>query len=297
MVDPVSAQRLEAARLACGGQDGRTHLLGQRGGGQPDGRRAAADQQALPGLQVQAGGQRAVGGLDHLRKRAHHFPRQIGADRNHLRERNTGVLGVAAVVRAAHVTHHGDDLLPDLEAAARRGVVDDAGAFDAQYPRKAHSVPGKAQPGHQFGSVEPESLHPDPDPPFARGRQRKVAQDEIVHRTRFEQDDSAHRADVSRRRQMLLQASRSTDQRPTQAAATGTSRRPIRLESPETGLPGITNTAGKEPGRSGFESDRVRRVTVPPWDSFLCCPSAGVRSRHTTTTGARTEPRPRPYPR
>ena len=79
VVDAVLGERARRSACRVVASTVAPQSLGQDGGGQADRGGAAADQQRLAGLQVQAGGQRAVGGLQHLRQCAEDLPGQVGA--------------------------------------------------------------------------------------------------------------------------------------------------------------------------------------------------------------------------
>ncbi len=193
VVDTVLRQRRETVGPPGGGQYGGAAPRGQRGGGQPHRGGAAADQHGLIGLQIQADGERAVGGLHHLRQGAQHLPGQVGVDRDDLGQRHRGVLGIAAVIGAAHVPHHRDDLLPGRQAAAGRGRVHDAGGLDTRHPGKGdpHAQP---KPKLQLRAVEAERLDSDPHPAVPLRRQRKRDQPQVLHRTRGGKRNGAHGA-------------------------------------------------------------------------------------------------------
>ena len=103
MVDAVLLQPSQAVGPPGGGQHRGAAPCGQRGGGQAHRGGAAADRHGLTGLQVQPDGEGTVGGLHHLRQAAQHLPGQLGVDGDDLRQRHRRVLGIAAVVGAAHV--------------------------------------------------------------------------------------------------------------------------------------------------------------------------------------------------
>jgi hypothetical protein len=63
VIDSDPEEDVGAREVAGGGQHSQPEPLGHDGGGQPDGRGAAADQQGLAGLGVQTDSQGAVGGL------------------------------------------------------------------------------------------------------------------------------------------------------------------------------------------------------------------------------------------
>ena len=162
MVDPDGAQRVEPVGAACGRQHRRAAGLGQDGGDHAHGRGAAADQQRLPGLQVQADVQGPVRGLQHLRHGAERGPRQLGPERDHVGGRHARVLGVAAVELAAHPAHHRHHLLAGGELAARR-LDDHAGGLDPRHARERDPL-GEAEARVQLRAVQAERLDLDQHP-------------------------------------------------------------------------------------------------------------------------------------
>ena len=187
---PSSAQPVEPVAPAGGREHGRPELPRERGRGDADRRRAAADQQRLAGAQVQPGRQRAVRGLQRLGQRADDLPRQLRRDRDHAAGRDDGVLGVAAVERAAHAAHHRHDLLPRRQAGAGRGV-DDAGALDPGHAREARAL-REPEPQVQLRAVQPERLDADPDPARRGLRDRQRADPQGLGRAGSVQHDGAH---------------------------------------------------------------------------------------------------------
>ena len=107
------------------------------GGGKPDGRGAAPDQQALACLAAAGPEQRAPRRLQHLRQRAERLPGQVGTHRLDLRRRHAGILGVASVELATHAAHGRGDGLTFAELAAGRRR-DHADRLDAQDAREHH---------------------------------------------------------------------------------------------------------------------------------------------------------------
>ncbi len=155
----VDADRLERAGPlgTAGGRDDReAAILGEDGRGHADRGGAAADQQRLPGLGVEADGERSVGGLEHLGDRAERRPVEVGAERDDLAGGDAGVLGVAAVERAAHPAHHRRDLPAGLELAP--GSRDHgAGGLDAEHAREGDAL-GEPESRVQLGAVSPNAL-------------------------------------------------------------------------------------------------------------------------------------------
>lgn len=191
VVDAAVRQEGEAAGPARGGQHRGAAPGGQRGGGQAHRGGAAADQDGLTWLQVQARGQGAVGGLHHLRQRAQHLPGQLGVDRDDLRQRHRRVLGVAAVVGAAHVPHHRDDLLTGGEPAAGGRRVDGSGGLDARHPGEGDAL-AHPQPQLQLRAVDAERLDADAHPAVPDGRERERGRPQVVHRARAGEADRPH---------------------------------------------------------------------------------------------------------
>ena len=191
VVDAVLLQQSEAAGPPGGGQHRGAAPCGQRGGGQAHRGGAAADQHGLTGLEVQADGERAVGGLHHLRQAAQHLPGQVGVDGDDLGQRHRRVLGIAAVVGAPHVPHHRDDLLPGSQPAAGRGRVHGAGGLDTRHPGKADAR-AQAQPELQLRAVEAERLDADAHPAVPLGRERERGQPQVVHGAGGGEPDGAH---------------------------------------------------------------------------------------------------------
>jgi hypothetical protein len=190
VVDADRLQRRHGVGLAGGGEDGEAAVLGQDGGGHPDRGGAAADQQGLAGLGVEADGQRAVGGLDHLGNRAQRRPVELGAKRDHLGGGHTGELGIAAVKGPAHATHHRGDLLALLELASGCSG-DDAGGLDAEHAREGDAL-GEAQPRVQLGAIDPKGLDPDEHPAWARLGDRQLADHKCLGRARGVQHHGTH---------------------------------------------------------------------------------------------------------
>ena len=60
-----------------------------------------------------------------------------------------------------------------------------------EHAREGHAF-GEAQPGVQLGAVEPERLHPDEHPAWARVGDRQLADPERLRRARGLQHDGAH---------------------------------------------------------------------------------------------------------
>lgn len=121
-------------------------------------------------LEVQAAGQGAVGGLEHLRQRADHLPRQAGLERDDLTSRDRHVLGVRAVVGTAHAAHHGRDLPTRAQPAVRIGLIDDADALDAGDAWVGDLRVRLALAGGDFGLVDAEGPRLDAHPAgIARG--------------------------------------------------------------------------------------------------------------------------------
>ena len=81
-------------------------------------------------------------------------------------------MGVAAVERAAHATHHRHDLLASMELAARTGCHD-AGCFDPEHPGKDHPF-GQTETGMELGPVQAKRLNLDQHPTDVRFRDRDV---------------------------------------------------------------------------------------------------------------------------
>ena len=129
---------------------------------------AAADQQGLTRLDVQPGGQRAVGGLQHLRD---------GAERRQGRsgERDDLPTRARRCTRRSRRRTRGPCRPSSRRPAGRAassppGRVHDARGLDAQHPREGHAL-GQAEPGVELRPVEAERLHPDQHPAGrARGR-------------------------------------------------------------------------------------------------------------------------------
>ena len=162
--------------------------------GEPDRGGPTSDEQALSALQIESDDQRPVGRLQHFGECADYFPRQVGADRDHLRCGHHRVLRVAPVEDAPHAAHHRDHLLAGAERGAGSGI-DDAGAFDARHAGEGDAF-GKSQAQMELGAVQSESLDADADPPRARLRDGQVAQVQRLGRTRRVELDSFHRSQL-----------------------------------------------------------------------------------------------------
>ena len=191
MVDAALRQRSESLTPASGGENRRPHLACQGGGGEPNRGGPASDEQALSALQVESDGQRPVGRLQHLGDCADHFPRQVAADRDHLRRGHHRVLRVAPVEDAAHAAHHRDHLLARAERGARSGI-DDARAFDARHAGEGDAF-RESQAQVELGAVQSEGLDADADPPRTRLRHGQVAQVQCLGRARRVELDGLHR--------------------------------------------------------------------------------------------------------
>ena len=191
VVDPVLFQPSEPVGPPGGGQHRGAAPCGQRGGCQAHRRGAAPNQYGLTGLQVQANGQRAIRGLHHLGQRPQHLPGQVGVNGDDLGQRHRGVLGIAAVVAAPHVSHHRDDLLPGSQPATSGGRVHGARGLDARHPRKADTH-AQTQPKLQLRTVEAERLDADAHPTVSLGRDRERRQTQVVHRAGGREPDGAH---------------------------------------------------------------------------------------------------------
>ena len=74
VVDADVAEGVGAVGVASGGQHGHAESFGEHGGGHPDRRRAATDQDRLAGSGVESDRERAVGGLEHLGHRPERGP-------------------------------------------------------------------------------------------------------------------------------------------------------------------------------------------------------------------------------
>ena len=190
---PAARSSPGPARAAGGGQHGGSEVLRDRGRAQPDRGGAAADQQRLPGLEVQAGGQRSVGGLEHLRQRTDDLPRQAGLERDDLRRGDGHVLGVGAVVRAAHAAHHRGHLLSRPQPAVLVGLVDDADALDAGNARVGDHRVRLTLAGGDLGLVDAERLDLDPHPAGLADGHRHVRDLQCVQAAGPGDDDGPHR--------------------------------------------------------------------------------------------------------
>ena len=118
-----------------------------------------------PARQVERG-ERAPRRAERLRDRAERRPVERRVDSDHLRRRQQRVLLVAAVVRAPHLAHRGDEA-PALVELARRVGHDLADRLDPEHAREAHRVARAAAARDELGAVEPERAHADEDPAFA----------------------------------------------------------------------------------------------------------------------------------
>jgi hypothetical protein len=79
VLDSVLRQAREARFLPGGRDHTRPHLSRERRCREPDRSRTAPDQQRLTAAEIEPGGQRAVGGLQHLGNGTDGFPREIGS--------------------------------------------------------------------------------------------------------------------------------------------------------------------------------------------------------------------------
>ena len=193
MVDARGPQFPGPAGAAGGGDDGGAEVLRDGGRAQPDRGGAAADQQRLPGLEVQAAGQGSVGGLEHLRQRPDDVPRQAGLERDDLPGGDGDVLGVRAVVRAAHAAHHRGHLLSRPQPAVLVGLVDHADALDAGHARVGDHRVRLALAGGDLGLVDAERLHLDPHPAELADGHRHVLDLQCVEAAGPGDDDGPHR--------------------------------------------------------------------------------------------------------
>jgi hypothetical protein len=172
---------------------------GELQAGKADRGRRAAQQQRRSLRQVEVL-ERAGGGHERLGQRAQHVPRQRGVERDQLVLGYERVLGVAAVERAAHVSHERRDRLTRRHGG-RVPVhrLHHADQLDPEDPRERHRVAGVALERLVLGPVESERLDPDQRPARTGLGPRHLAYDEPVRPVRPLRDHRSHLRHAPRR--------------------------------------------------------------------------------------------------
>jgi hypothetical protein len=165
--------------------------LGDRRRSEADGSRAAPDQHALAFLQPQRFVKRAPGGLKHLGNGAEKLPVKHGSHGLHLRSRNAGVFGIAAVELSPHASHRGRDEVAFAELASWR-VLDEPSRLDAENARKPHRR-RMALSREQLGAVEAEGLDLDQNLAGLRHRHGTLLELEHLRSPSFMDHRGLHR--------------------------------------------------------------------------------------------------------